>query len=406
MLKDISVNEALNIILKHSHATSTEKVFLNDSLNRVIAENILAPYNIPYFDNSAMDGYAIKSEDTKNASENAPAKLKIVDEIPAGKLDEITLKSGEAVKIMTGGIIPSGADAVARVEITKREKDFVHIFEYVKKEKDLRKSGEDVKKDSLTIKKDTLITPAIMGMLAALGRAFIKVYRKPVVSVIVTGDEILDIDEPYIPGKIRNSNGFTLLGLLKQFNITPFITEIVKDDKDALIDTIKSCLNSDIILSTGGVSMGDYDFIKDIVPALGFEPLFWRVRVKPGKPLFFAKKDKTLYFGIPGNPVSTMSTFYNFILPCIKKMNNIPNIDLFTLQAITTENIKRKDLRSEFLRGILTRKDDKFYVKTTGSQGSGILSSMIKGNCFIYIEEGVDDIKKGSKVTVKLFNEV
>ncbi len=406
MLKDISVKEALNIILEHSHTTSTEKVFLNESLNRVIAEDIVAPYNIPYFDNSAMDGYAIKSEDTQNATKNNPVKLKIINEIPAGKLDEITLKSGEAVKIMTGGIIPTGANAVARVEITKQEKDFVYIFEEVKKEKDLRKSGEDVKQGSLTIKKDTLITPAVMGMLAALGKAYIKVYRKPAVSVIVTGDEILDIDEPYIPGKIRNSNGFTLLGLLKQFNITPFITEIVKDKKDAILEIIKSCLNSDIILSTGGVSMGDYDFIKDIVPELGFEPIFWRVRVKPGKPLFFAKKDKILYFGIPGNPVSTMSTFYNFILPCIKKMNNMLNLDLFTLKATLKENIKRKDLRSEFLRGILTKENDKFYVKTTGSQGSGILSSMIKGNCFIYIEEGLDDIKKGSSVTVKLFNEI
>ncbi len=406
MLKDISVKEALNIILEHSHTTSTEKVFLNESLNRVIAEDIVAPYNIPYFDNSAMDGYAIKSEDTQNATKNNPVKIKIINEIPAGKLDEITLKSGEAVKIMTGGIIPTGANAVARVEITKQEKDFVYIFEEVKKEKDLRKSGEDVKQGSLTIKKDTLITPAVMGMLAALGKAYIKVYRKPAVSVIVTGDEILDIDEPYIPGKIRNSNGFTLLGLLKQFNITPFITEIVKDKKDAILEIIKSCLNSDIILSTGGVSMGDYDFIKDIVPELGFEPIFWRVRVKPGKPLFFAKKDKILYFGIPGNPVSTMSTFYNFILPCIKKMNNMLNLDLFTLKATLKENIKRKDLRSEFLRGILTKENDKFYVKTTGSQGSGILSSMIKGNCFIYIEEGLDDIKKGSSVTVKLFNEI
>jgi len=404
MLKDISFNDALKIILENTPPLSVEKIFIDNSLDRVIAEDVYSPYNIPYYDNSAMDGYAVKFSDTIKASETTPVKLKIVNEIPAGKIDKISIQKGEAVKIMTGGIVPKGANAIARKEITKEENGYVHIFQPLTYEKDIRKAGEDVKKESLIIKKNNKITPATMGMLAAMGKSYVKVYRKPIISVLITGDEILDIDSVYVPGKIRNSNGFTLLGLLKQLNITPILSEIIKDNKVTLMNKIEESLNSDIIISTGGVSMGDYDFVKDIVPQIGFEPVFWRVKVKPGKPLFFAKQNNILYFGIPGNPVSTMTTFYNFILPCINKMNNSANLEIPTVKAIITEDIKRKDLRTEFIRGILFQKNNHFYVKTTGAQGSGILTSMLHGNCFIFIEESRETINAGDTVTVKIFN--
>ena len=404
MLKDISVKEAINLILENSKLLSTEKVFLSEATGRVIAEDIVASYNIPPYNNSAMDGFALKYEDTKGAKKNSPVKLKIVGTIAAGSLFEGEIKRGEAVKIMTGGKIPEGANCVARKEITTQEKDELFIFEEIKENMDIRKSGEDIKEGEVIIKKFSIITPAVAGILASFGRSFIKVFKKPVISVLITGDEIVDIDEELQDGKIRNSNGFTLSSLLKQEASVTFSTEIVNDQPEIIKEKILGCLNSDIILSTGGVSVGDYDFLKDIIIELGFEPIFWRVRVKPGKPLFFAKKDNTLYFGIPGNPVSTMSTFYNFILPCIRKITGKRELFLRKFTAILETNIKRKDFRTEFIRGILKVKNGKFFVETTGAQGSGILSSMKKGNCFIIVDEGKQAVNKGDEVVVAVFD--
>ena len=404
MLKDISVKEAIKLILQNSETLTTEKIFLSDALNRTIAEDIIASYNIPPYDNSAMDGFALRSEDTVGASENNPVKLKILGTVSAGSLFNKSVGKGEAVKIMTGAKVPEGANCIARKEITKEENDFVYIFEHIKENNDLRKAGEDIKKGEKVIKNGTTITPAVFGILSSFGRSYIKVFKQPVVSVLVTGDEIVDIDEELSKGKIRNSNGFTLRAMLSQQGLNACFSEIIDDNPEILKEKIKNSLNSDIILSTGGVSMGEYDFVKDIIIELGFEPIFWRVRVKPGKPLFFAKKGKTLFFGIPGNPVSTMSSFYNFILPAIRKMSGKKELFLRRFKAILQDNIKRKDVRCEFIRGILHLKDNKFFVTTTGAQGSGILSSMKKGNCFIIIDEGEPFVKKGDKVTVAIFD--
>ncbi len=404
MLKDISVKEAIDLILKNSQVLPTEKVFISETENRVIAEDIIASYNIPPYDNSAMDGYALNYEDTLNASKDNPAKLKVIGVLSAGAISDTVLKKGEAVKIMTGAKIPEGANCVARKEITKEDSGYVYIFEKLTYGYDIRKSGEDIKKDEIVIKKFSNITPAVAGLLASFGRSYIKVIRKPVISVLITGDEIVDIDEELTEGKIRNSNGFTLRSLLNKEGIKSFFTEIVKDSREILQEKLESSLNSDIILSTGGVSMGDYDFVKDIIIELGFEPIFWRVRVKPGKPLFFAKKGKTLFFGIPGNPVSTMSSFYNFILPSIRKMSGETNLFLRKFKAVLQADIKRKDTRCEFIRGILSVNNGKFEVVPTGAQGSGILSSMKKGNCFIIVDEGEPLVKKGDTVTVAVFD--
>jgi molybdopterin molybdotransferase len=402
--KDISVKEAINLILNYTNILGTEKVFLSDAINRVIAEDIIATYNIPPYDNSAMDGFALKYEDTIGASSNNPVKLKIIGTISAGSVFDKSVKEGEAVKIMTGGKIPEGTDCIARKEIVREENGYIYISERLSKNNDLRKTGEDIKKGEIIIKKYSNITPAVAGIVASFGRSYIKVFKKPIVTVLITGDEIVDIDEELSDGQIRNSNGFTLRGLLQGEKINAFFTEIVKDEPEILKSQIENSLNSDIILSTGGVSMGDYDFVKDITIELGFEPIFWRVRVKPGKPLFFARKNRTLFFGIPGNPVSTMSSFYNFILPCIKKMSGKKELFLRRFKATLESNIKRKDFRCEFIRGILTIKKNKFYVTPTGAQGSGILSSMKKGNCFIIVDEGEPLIQKGDEVNVAVFD--
>jgi molybdopterin molybdotransferase len=404
MRKNISVDEAVDEILKSTRLLSCEKVFLYDAVNRVIAEDIVSSVNIPPLNNSAMDGYALKYEDTLTASKANPAKIKIVGEAPAGKIFDREIKKGETVKIMTGGVIPLGADAVLRREDVEEHERFIKIFSPVKKGQDIREKGEDIKENDIIVKRGFAVSSACVGVLASIGRSFVNVYRKPVVTVIVTGDEIADIDEPFSKGKIKNSNGFTLTSLLKAAGCFVRQTAIVKDNETALISAIEANKNSDVILSTGGVSMGDYDFVKDVVSNQGFEPVFWKVRVKPGRPLFFARGDSCLYFGIPGNPVSVMTTFYNFVLPAIRKMQGFENVFFRETYAVLKESIKRKENRSEFIRGILEEANGELYVSATGPQGSGILTSMLAANCFIVFDEGRPLSEKGEKVRVRVFD--
>ncbi len=406
MKEMISADEAIKIILDNTKLLPIEKIFINEALGRILAEDIFSPYNIPYADNSAMDGYALKAEDTKGANRDNPAKLKIIGVIPAGKVFKGKMHSGEACKIMTGGIIPDGADCIARKEICREENGYVYVYEELKKGKDLRKSGEDIKEGECVLKKGTKITPAVIGVLASVGKSNIYVYKRPRVSIIISGDEIADIDEPVIKGKVKNSNTYSLMALLKESKGIPINCGIIKDDKENLKKTIIENLNSDIILSTGGVSVGDYDYTKDVIKEIGFNIHFWRLKIKPGKPLLFATLNDKLYFGIPGNPVSTMVVFYNFIMPAILKMQGFKNIFLPEREAILAEDIKKKDSRREYIRGILYEKNGKLYVKSTGPQGSGILKSMVLGNCFIVVSEEQKIIKKGELVKVSVYKKI
>ncbi len=406
MKEMISADEAINIIINKTDILPVEKVFIDDAVGRILAEDVISPYNIPLADNSAMDGYALKSEDTIGATKECPVKLKIVGIIPAGKVFDGKINSGEACKIMTGGVIPQGADCVARKEICKEENGYVFIFEELKKEKDLRKAGEDIKKGEIVLKKGTEITPAVVGVLASVGKSNVYVYKRPKVSILISGDEIADIDEPISIGKVKNSNTYSLMALIKECGAIPINCGIVKDDKNSLKKAIVDNLSSDIILSTGGVSVGDYDYTREVIKEVGFNIHFWRLKIKPGKPLLFATFNNKLYFGIPGNPVSTMVVFYNFIMPAILKMQGFKNIFLPERKAILYEDLRKKDSRKEYIRGILFEKDDNLYVKSTGPQGSGILKSMVIGNCFIVVEEGQKVLKVGDEVKVLIFRKI
>ncbi len=402
------VLEALDIVLSHVKPVSYEKVFLFDALDRISGENIISPVDLPPYDNSAMDGFAILSSDTRGASGEKPVFLKIKGEIKAGDdASSMVLTSGSAFKIMTGGMMPKGADAVVEVEQVKVEGDKVCIFQEVETGRNVRKRGESVKKGEMIIKKGDVLTPGRIGLASSIGRSYLSVYRKPKVGLIVTGDEVFEVDEEPSPGGIRNSNSYTLYTLIKRAGGDPINFGVVKDDPKDIEKAISEAIGiCDILLTTGGVSMGDYDFVKDILGKVGIDLVFWKVAMKPGKPLVFGVKGEKLFFGLPGNPVSCMVSFEIFVKPSLRKMMGESKIFNPVFTAYLDEDVPyQRDGRYHFARVTVRKENNKFYVSTTGPQGSGILKSMAIGEGFIVIPPGDGYLKKGSPVPLIIFEE-
>ncbi|HQG22881.1 MAG TPA: molybdopterin molybdotransferase MoeA [Smithellaceae bacterium] len=401
----ISVGKALKTILASARLMGTEKINILDAQRRAIAENIYAGRDIPSVDNSAMDGYALRAADTKGATPKKPVWFKIIEEIPAGKIPRKKLRSKEAARIMTGAIIPGGADAVIRQENTRREGNLVAVLTPVARKTDIRFAGEDVRKGELVIHKNSVMGAAQIGMLAALGKKSALVYKKPRVAIMATGDELVDIDTNPSPGKIVNSNSYSLATLVDDCGGVPVILGITRDNKSALKQKFSTALKNDVIISSGGVSVGDYDLVKDIMVNMGNSMYFWQVAMRPGKPLAFGAIKGVPLFGLPGNPVSTMVSFEQFVRPYLLKIQGHRNIFRPVLKAISAENLEKKAGVKNFLRAIVKREKDKYIVKTTGNQGSGILKSMVTANALIILGEKETKIKKGDKVTVQLLDD-
>jgi molybdopterin molybdotransferase len=401
----ISVEKALKTILASARLMGTEKINILDAQRRAIAENIYAGRDIPSVDNSAMDGYALRAADTKGATPKKPVWFKIIEEIPAGKIPRKKLRSKEAARIMTGAIIPGGADAVIRQENTRREGNLVAVLTPVARKTDIRFAGEDVRKGELVIHKNSVLGAAQIGMLAALGKKSVLVYKKPRVAIMATGDELVDIDTNPSPGKIVNSNSYSLATLVDDCGGVPVILGITRDNKSALKQKFSTALKNDVIISSGGVSVGDYDLVKDIMANMGNSMYFWQVAMRPGKPLAFGAIKGVPLFGLPGNPVSTMVSFEQFVRPYLLKIQGHRNIFRPVLKAISAENLEKKAGVKNFLRAIVKREKDKYIVKTTGNQGSGILKSMVTANALIILGEKETKIKKGDKVTVQLLDD-
>ena len=401
----IRVEEALNHILNSISPLDLEKTDILNALGRVIGEDIYAGRNIPPKDNSAMDGYALKSEDTKGASVDTPVIVETIEDIPAGYLSQKTVGSGQAARIMTGAYVPEGADTVVKVEDTERDGNHVRIFVESPRGENIRYSGEDVKEGDLVISKGKIVGPAEVGMLASLGRSFIKVYQKPLVAIIATGDEIADIDEGTSGEKIISSNSYSLHAQVRECGALPLQTGIAKDRKESLIAAFRAAQRADVIISSGGVSVGDYDFVKDVMEQMGTNIEFWQVAQRPGKPLAFGTMEGKLVFGLPGNPVSSMITFEEYVRPALLKMMGREEIFRRTITAILTEDIKKKGGLKHFIRALVKKEGKRFTVSTTGEQGSGILTSMVLANGIIVLPEDMTLVKKGEEVAVQLIDD-
>jgi molybdopterin molybdotransferase len=401
----LSVEEALTAILANFRLLGLEKINFLEARGRVIGEDVFAPRNIPSADNSAMDGYAVRFADTKDASKEKPLKLKIIEDIPAGKTTLKKINKGETARIMTGGIVPEGADAVISQENTHQEGRTITIFAAAEKAENIRFAGQDVQKGELVVKKGSVLRPADIGMLAALGKTFVSVYQKPRVAVIATGDELVDITIEPPPGKIVNSNSFSLTAQVMECGAIPIMLGIARDNKTDLQAAFKAALHADVIISSGGVSVGDFDFVKEIMEEVGNAMHFWRVAMRPGKPLAFGAIEGTPLFGLPGNPVSAMVSFEQFVRPSLLKMQGHSRIFRQTVKAICQEEFQKPAGFTHFIRAIIQRKQGQYIATTTGDQGSGILKSMVAANGLIVMGENETKIEKGTEVTVQLLDD-
>lgn len=413
----IKVSQALQIILNSVKAIDSECVSLVDAQARVLSEDIYAGECIPGFDNSAMDGYAIASVDSKGASKDSPKILKVCGALKAGYMPTTIVKPNQAMRIMTGAQLPRGVDSVVMVEDTKikfqiqnsqpQKKEYIEIFKEVKPGENIRKAGEDVKNGELVISSGTLLKPAHIGLLASLGKAKVKVARRPKVAIVATGDEVMDVKGKLKPGKIRSSNTYTLYAQIIKSGGIPKNLGIAKDRLLELEKKIKRGLDCDIILTSGGVSVGDYDLVKVVLAKIGTNIKFWKIAMRPGKPLvfgtLFASGGKgILVFGLPGNPVSSMVSFEIFVRPAILKMlGQKYNDKKKEVEAVVEEDIQKKSGFRYFLRANTRWEQGRYRTKTTGLQGSGILKSMALADSLIILPEDKEFVEKGEKVTVR-----
>lgn len=400
----LSVKEARNVILSHAKLMGTEELGILFSFGRILAQDIYSQDNIPPFNNSAMDGFAVIAADTKKATRAHPKVLSIVADLAAGYSLKRKLKSNQTVRIMTGAVLPPAADSVIKVEDIQENNGYIKIFNPLKKNENVRFLGEDVKKGEKVLEKGISLGPAETGMLAALGVSKIKVYKKPRVGILSTGDELVGIGEKLRPGKIRNSNSYSLYAAILDCGAVPFDFGVVSDKKEKIKNKIRQALKSgiDILLISGGVSVGEYDYVKDVLKESGVDIKFWRVRMRPGKPLVFALLGKTTIFGLPGNPVSSLICFEEFVRPKIMQISGARENPHRNVYAESLQTIKKKKWLTYFFRVKLEEKNGKLFARLTGPQSSGILKSLVLADGIMVLPEEAEGVKKGDSVQVQL----
>lgn len=411
----VSVEEALQKILSRIEVLEPERKPILDCSRQVLAEDIRSTIDIPPLDNSAMDGYAVKAEDIRGASEASPKILSVTGKVAAGSMPKGEVKRGSAIRIMTGAPLPQGADAVVPFEDTDEiarkashdDLSQIGILREVREGMNVRRKGEDIAKGSLVLKKGTVLRPSEIGVIASLGRPTVAVIRRPVVSILATGDELTDIDQPLPAGKIYNSNTYTIAAEVRQYGGIAKILGIGRDSVRSLEQKIDEGLDSDMLITSGGVSKGDYDVVKDVLAKCG-EITLQTVCMKPGKPSAFGMigkgSRKIPHLGLPGNPVSSMVTFEQFARPAILKMMGKSNLAKPSIRAIMEDDIVNTDMRRLFARVTVAKRNGKYYARVTGPQGSGILTSMVKANGLAVIPENTKRVKKGDIVEVQMLD--
>jgi molybdopterin molybdotransferase len=379
-----------------------EEISIMEASGRVLYEDIVSDASIPSLDDSAMDGYAIIADDTKGASRDFPVKLHVVGEIQAGgSVIGKKVSKGTAIRIMTGALMPEGADSVVRHEDTDERAGRVSIFREIAKYENRRFAGENIKKGDRVLQRGDRLKSADVGILASLNYGRVRVYEQPTVSIISTGDEIAEIGEEIRVGQIRNVSAYTLYSEARKYGALPDYLGIAKDTLEDTKEILLRALKSDVIISTGGVSKGKYDLVKKVYSDMGIEIQFERVRLKPGAPCLFGKKGNKLFFGLPGYPVPTLIAFMQFVRPALLRLMGAQRINKPVVDAFLEEDINSSRIH-HLLRGCFTIKNNEFYVSTTGNQKPSVLRSMSAANCLITVPEHIVEVKAGDKVPIEL----
>ena len=403
MKKFIALEEALEILNKNTKALKSEVVSIKDSLKRVLYGDVKSKINNPPFNKSVFDGYAFKSEDSKGTSKENPIELKIVDEIFAGMWPEIEIKHGEAIRIMTGAPIPVGADCVLKQEETERHGDLVKIFKEMKSYENISFMGEDIKIGETLIKKGKRLDYADLGIMASSGISEVLVYKKPRVSIISTGDEVCDINSTLKPGKIYDSNLYSLSARIEELGYNILYMEHVGDNIIKIGKAIEKAFEkSDIVFTTGGASVGEKDLMQKVSESIGFEKLFWKIKIKPGSAVVCSKREEKILISLSGNPNAALTTFELLGKSVLKKLEGEEeNINIKREKGVLMDSFNKKSPQRRFLRGniIYDEKGAKVYI-TQIKSGNGILSSLLNANCLIEIEKGNEGLNRGEVVNI------
>ena len=383
--------------------TEQESVKLSAALQRTLSSDVLSPMNVPPHDYSAMDGYAVRFADR----ESAAGKFKMIGSAYAGHAFEGAVLAGECVRIMTGALIPQGCDSVVMQEQVTVEGNSIAIPGGLRRGQNIRRVGEDIQQGATVLARGQPIRPAEMGLLASLGFDEVTVYRKLKVALFSTGDELQQPGSPLAPGQIYDSNRYSLLGLLNELGVEILDKGNIRDDKASLKTAfVEAAQQADVIITSGGVSVGEADYVKQLLAEIG-EVVFWKIAMKPGRPLAYGKIGACHFFGLPGNPVAVMVTFQQFVRDALRVLMGQQPKPAFTFKVVCANAIKKVPGRTEFQRGILSQDANGVWsVRTTGEQGSGILSSMSKANCFIVLPVSQGNVGAGTVVDVQFFSGV
>ncbi len=408
MTAPLGAREAALRILDDVRAQPPLRVPLDDALGSVLADDVASPLDIPAWTNSAMDGYATRADDVRGASDDAPVRLRVVEEIPAGSFPVRTVGPGECARIFTGAPLPGGADGVIRQEDTDEGKDVVAIYKDRDAGANLRHVGEDVRRGTVVLRQGASLGAAELGVLASLAVAHPLVHRRPRVAIMGSGDEIVDVDQPeeILSGrKIASSNTHTLMALVRLAGGEPVNLGVARDTRESFREHLAAAREADLLVTTAGISVGEHDYVRPVLEEMGATQKFWKLRMRPGAPVGFGLLGDVPWIGLPGNPVSTMVTFELFVRPAIRKMCGHALPFRRSVQATMAEPVTLKPKLQHFLRAVLTDGPDGLEARLTGPQGSGILTSMVKANALLVIPEGQFETPAGAQVTAILLDD-
>ena len=392
----ISVEEALERILAEIMPLDVVQVPLAESLGQVLAQEVIAQEDMPPFANSAMDGFALLSKDSQPRG-GQPPRLRVTGGVAAGYVADHAVTGGTAIRIMTGAPVPPGADAVIQVELTRSDdpqSEWVEILEAVAPGNNIRPAGEDMQRGQTILERGSEIGPWEIGILATLGWATVPVVRRPHVAILGTGDEVIDVDEPLQPGKIRNSNSYLLEAAVRRAGAIPHRLGVARDTVESLRKKFTEAMQSDLIITSGGVSVGDFDLVKNIMTEQGAIN-FWRINMRPGKPVAFGHIGKVPLLGLPGNPVSAAVTFELFGRPVIRKMSGYTHLLRPQIEVLVEDGVSDRAMRRHYVRARVEWRDGRYVAHTTGNQGSNIMTSLLNANALVIVPEGGVEVHPG-----------